>query len=88
MDGDVEADLVVALAGAAVGDRVGALAPRHLHQQLGDERARQRGRERIRALVHRICLEVRPDEVADEPLARVDDVGPRRAGLIARFSTP
>ena len=47
-DRDVEADLVVALAGAAVGDRVGALALRDLDQQLGDERPGERRGERDR----------------------------------------
>src|SRR4029079_13490319 len=36
VDGDVEPDLVVALAGAAVGDRVGALASGDLDEDLGD----------------------------------------------------
>ena len=80
VDGDVEPDLVVALAGAAVGDRVGALAAGDLDEELGDQRPGQRGRQRIGALVQRVRLEVRPDEVADEPLLGVDDVGPRRAG--------
>ena len=80
VDGDVEPDLVVALAGAAVGDRVGALALGDLDEQLGDQRPGQRRRERIDALVERVRLEMRPDEVRDEPLARVDHVGPRRAG--------
>ena len=77
---DVEADLVVALAGAAVGDRVGALALGDLDEELGDERPGQRRRQRIGALVEGVGLEVRPDEVGDEALARIDDVGPRRAG--------
>ena len=38
MDGDIEADLVVALARAAVGDRVGVLALGDLDQELRDER--------------------------------------------------
>ena len=80
MDRNVEPDLVVALAGAAVGDRIGALDPRDLDQELGDQRPGERGGQRISALVQRIRLEVRPDEVADEPLAGIDDVGPRRAG--------
>ena len=80
MDGDVEADLVVALAGAAVGDRVGALALGDLDEELGDERPGERGGQRIGALVERVGLEVRPDEVGHEALARVDDVGARRAG--------
>ena len=81
MDGDVEPDLVVALAGAAMGDGVGALRCGDLDEELGDQGPGQRRRERIGALVQRVRLEVRPDEVADEPVARVDHVGPRRAGL-------
>ncbi len=64
VDGHVEADLVVALAGAAVGDRVGALALGDLDEQLGDERPGERRRERVDALVQRVRLEVGPDEVA------------------------
>ncbi len=80
MDGDVEADLVVALAGAAVGDRVGALAASDLDEELGDQRPGEGGGERVGALVERVGLEVGPDEVGDEPIARVHDVGPRRPG--------
>ena len=88
VDGDVEADLVVALAGAAVGDRVGALALGDLDEQLRDQRPGERRGQRIGALVERVRLEVRPDEIGDEPLARVDDVGPRRAGRHRARSTP
>ena len=80
MDGDIEADLVVALAGAAVGDRVGPLARGNLHEELGDERSGQRGRQRVDALVQRVGLEVRPDEVRGEALSGVDHVGRRGAG--------
>ena len=41
MHGDVEADLVVALAGAAVGDRFGTFLVGHLDEELGDQRPRQ-----------------------------------------------
>ena len=54
MGRDVEADLVVALAGAAVGDRVGALALGDLDEQLRDERPGERGGQRIGALVERV----------------------------------
>ena len=80
MDGDIEADLVVALAGAAVGDGVGALALGDLDEELGDERPGERGRQRVRALVQGIGLQVRPDEVGHEALASIDDVGARRPG--------
>ena len=77
---DIEADLVVALAGAAVGDRVGALALGDLDEELRDQRPGERGRQRVGALVQRVGLEVRPHEVGHEPLAGIDDVGARRAG--------
>ncbi len=80
VDRDVEADLVVALAGAPVGDRIGAFATGDLDEQLGDQRPRERGGQRVRVLVQRVRLEMRPDEVADEPLPRIDDVGSRGAG--------
>ena len=80
MDGDVEADLVVALAGAAVGHGVGALALGDLDQELGDERPGERRRQRIGALVQRVGLEVRPDEIGHEAFAGVDHVGARGAG--------
>ena len=77
---DIEADLVVALARAAVGDGVGALALGDLDEELGDQRPGQGGGQRVGALVERVGLQVRPDEVGDEPLAGIDDVGARRAG--------
>ncbi len=80
MGRDVEADLVVALAGAAVGDRVGALALGDLDEELRDQRPGERRRQRIGALVQRVGLQMRPDEVGHEPFARVDDVGARGAG--------
>ena len=77
VDRHVEADLVVALAGAPVGDRVGALLLGDLHEQLRDERPRKRRRQRVDALVARVGLQGRPAEVAHERLARVHHVGPR-----------
>ena len=81
MDGDVEADLVVALAGAAMGHRVGALAVGDLDEQLGDERPGQGGGQRVDALVEGVGLQVGPDELAHEALPPVDDVGAAGAGL-------
>ena len=80
VDGDIEADLVVALAGAPVGDRIGALALGDLDEQLGDQRPGQRGRQRVGALVEGVRLQVRPHEVGHEPLTGIDDVGSARAG--------
>ena len=80
MDRDIEADLVVALAGAAVGDGVGALALGDLDQELRDERPGEGRGQRVGALVQGVGLEVRPHEVGHEPLAGVDHVGARGAG--------
>ena len=80
MSRDVEADLVVALAGAAVGDGVGAFLVGDLDQKLGDHRPGHGGGQRVDALVERAGLDVRPAEVAHETLPAVDDVGPAGAG--------
>ena len=74
VDGDVEADLVVALAGAAVGDRVRALLLGDLDQELREQRPGEGGGQRVGALVHRVGLERAPDVLRDERLARVHDV--------------
>ena len=86
VDGDVEADLVVALARAAVGDRVGAFLLGDLDQELGDERPGERRGEGVDALVQRVRLEGRAAVVGDEVLARVHDVGAAGAGASRRAS--
>ena len=45
----------------------------HLHHLLGDQRPRQRGVQRILALVERVRLERREGEVPEELLLGVDD---------------
>ncbi len=90
---DIEADLVVALAGAAVGDRIGAFARGDLDEELRDERPGQRRGQRVGALVERVRLEVRPDEIGHEALAGVHDIGARgprghRSFLDARAQRP
>ena len=90
---ELEADLVVALAGGAVGDGVGAGLDGDLDQPLGDQRARDRGAEQVLALVDRVGAEHREHEVARELLAQVVDVdllhahglrlGARRLELLA-----
>ena len=83
------AHLVVALAGRAVGDRVGADLARDLDQPLGDQRPRDRGPEQILALVERVGPEHRKHEVAHEFLAQVLDENvlrpdPEQLRLLAR----
>ena len=70
---ELEADLVVALAGRAVTDRVGADLPRDLDLALGDQRPGDRGAEQILPFVERVGAEHREDEVADELLAQILD---------------
>ena len=92
---ELEADLVVALAGGAVADRVGADRPGDLDLALGDQRPGDRGAEQILALVDRVRPEHREDVVADELLAQILDedvlrpdaeqlrLAPRRLDLLA-----
>ena len=57
LEGELEADLVVALAGAAVHDRLGAELERELRDRLGDHRPRERGDQRVLALVEGVRLQ-------------------------------
>ena len=92
---ELEAHLVVALAGRAMADGVRAHRPRNLDLALGDQRPRDRRAEQIVALVLRVGAEHREDEVADELLAQILDedvfrlhaehlgLAPRRFDLLA-----
>ena len=71
---ELEADLVVALAGGAVGDGVGAGRLGDLDEALGDQRAGDRGAEQVEPLVLGVGAEHREDEVADELVAQILDV--------------
>ena len=71
--GELEAHLIVALAGGAVTDGVGAGLPGDLDLLLGDQRPRDRGSEQIDALVDGVGAEHREHVVADELLAQVLD---------------
>ena len=92
---ELEPHLVIALAGRAVADRVGADRPRNLDLPLGDQRPRDRGAEQVQPLVQRIGAHHRIDIVADELLAQIVDedmlgldphhlrLGARRLDLLA-----
>ena len=85
--GQLEADLVVALAGGAVGDGVGANQPRDVDLPLADQRPRDRRAEQIGPLVERVGAEHRHDVVAHEFLAQVLDedlLHAQELGLLAR----
>ncbi|MFT3810456.1 MAG: hypothetical protein QM698_11105 [Micropepsaceae bacterium] len=70
---EFEADLIVALAGRAMGDGVGAEAVGDVDLLFRDERAGDGGAEQILALIDRIGAEHREDEVAAEFVAHVLD---------------
>ena len=74
LDGQLEADLVVALAGAAVADG-------GFDEALGNQRPCEGRAQQILALVDRARLERRPNEVLDELLAQVFDIQLFRAAL-------
>ena len=78
--GQLEADLVVALARRAVGESVGPLHGRDLDLRASDQRPRDRGAEEVGALVDRVRAQHREDEVPHELLAQVQDVDGRGAG--------
>ncbi len=80
MGGDIEADLVVALAGAAVGDRLRSLLVGHLDKELGNQWASHGRGQRVDALVQGAGLDVRPAEVPHEALPGVDDISAHGPG--------
>ena len=85
----LEAHLIVALAGRAMGDRVSADLAGDLDQMLGDQRPRDRGAEQVEALVLRVGAEHREHVVAHEFLAHVLDedvlgLDAEQLGLLAR----
>ncbi len=70
---ELEAHLVVALAGGAVGDGVGADLAGDLDLALRDQRPGDRGAEQVDPLVERVGAEHRHHEVLHEDLAQVLD---------------
>src|SRR5262249_36379214 len=77
---DLEADLVVALAGGAVGEGVGADPQRRPHLSVGQERPREGGAQEVLVLVHRARGQGLERVVAHELLAQVLDHAVRGAG--------
>lgn len=75
VDADLEPDLVVALAGAAVRDGGGAVLAGCGGQVLDDDRPGQRGDQRVLALVERVGLDRREAVLVGELVAGVRDLG-------------
>jgi hypothetical protein len=71
--GELEPHLVVALAGGAMGDRIGADLVGDLDLLLGDQRPCDRGAEQVLALVKGVGAEHREHVVAHELLAQILD---------------
>ena len=80
--GDLEANLVVALAGGAVGNGVGAFLGGDFHLRLGDQRPGDGGAEEVATFVNSIGAEHGEDEVAGEFFFKVDDVTAAGAGFL------
>src|SRR5579872_34090 len=70
-EGQFEAHLVVALAGAPMPHCVGTLSACDLSQLLGDDGARDRGAEQVVAFVYGVGAHDRENEIARELLAQV-----------------
>ena len=79
--GELEAHLVVALAGAAVGQRVAAGGQRHFHLLLGQQRPCDGCAQQVLVLVDAAGAHQLPEVLGDELLAHVLDVHFRSAGL-------
>ena len=77
---ELEADLIVALSGGAVRDRVGIGFARDFDLPLGDQRPRDRRSEQVFAFVDGVRAEHRVNEIADEFLAQVVNVDLGDAG--------
>src|SRR5207237_10308005 len=78
---NVEPNLVVALARAAVCDRARILPPRHLYKHRRNERPAERGCEWVFLLVHGTGLQRWPDEELEEGLAAIGHISGRGARL-------
>ncbi len=83
LERELEAELVVALAGAAVHDRLGTELDGELRHRLGDHRPRQRRDERILALVERIRLDRASALLVRECRLSVDEHDVVRTGSAA-----
>ena len=87
LDGKLKAHLIVALAGAAVADRVRALLDGDVDETLRDQRAGRGGAEEI-FLIRGAGLEAGHDVIGGILLREIEDIELRRAGLDGLFLQP
>ncbi len=71
-ESDLEAHLVVALAGAAVGDDAAAVFTGRAHQMLDDQRPAQCGHQRVTVHIERVRLDGRQAVLLGELVAGID----------------
>ena len=80
LDRQLKTHLIVALAGAAVADRVGALLESDFDQPLCDAGTRGGGTQQV-ILIDGARLHGRDDEIIDVFLGLIEDIELGRAGL-------
>ena len=79
--GELEATLVIALAGGTVGERRGSLLTGDFQALLGDQRPGNRRPQQVDRLVLRSPREHREGKIATQFVAHIDDARRRRTGL-------
>ena len=79
LDGSLKTDLVVTLAGAAVGDIGGAELVGDLDELLGKQRAGQSGEQRVLVLVHGVGGDGLGQELIGELIAQVEHLAVQNA---------
>ena len=84
LEGQLEPHLIVALAGAAVADGVGALLDGNFRQTLGDAGPRMGGAQQV-VLILGVRLQAGPDEVLHILLLQIQHIQLGRAGLDGLF---
>src|SRR5207237_2680947 len=82
---ELETDLIVALAGAAVRDGIASRGERDLDLLARDERPRGRRAEEVVLLVNRAGVQDRKEIVGRELRLRIDEMEIARAGAIRLF---
>ena len=85
LDGGLEPDLIIALAGTAVGNRGGPFFFGDFHQLLGHQRTGHGGTQQIVVFINGSGFQGGPDEIGDEFFLDIDDVGFGCTGGISLF---